>query len=617
MSAASRNIKIRAARPLLLWALALWPLAMLLGLVALSPEALAQHSTPDPEAASGRAEKPLARAARHMVVAADPLAAEVGRDILRQGGSAVDAAIAVQLVLNLVEPQSSGLGGGAFLVHFDAAAKRVQTYDGREVAPAAAKPDRFLANGRPMPFREAVLSGLSVGVPGTPALLELVHKRHGRLPWARLFEPAIRLAVEGFPVSSRLSTLLREYSAGSFAPDARRYFFDATGTAWPAGHRLANPQFADTLRTIAQQGAGAFYSGAIAEAVVRAVGEAPGRKGDLALSDLASYRAVERPPVCIGYRGRRVCGMGPPSSGGIALAQALMLLEPFDLGHGRRAAMGAPALHLIAEAEKLAYADRDRYVADGDFVPLPAGLLDPDYISARRALVDPFSATDKNYAGTPPGSARQAFGEDATVEAAGTSHISIVDADGNAVAMTTTIEAGFGSRLWAAGFLLNNEMTDFSFRPRAVDGRVIANRVEPGKRPRSSMAPTIVLDQTGRVAAVLGSPGGSRIIIYVLKSLVAVIDWSMDAQAAVALENFGSRGGGVVELETTMPTALDAIMQARTSRLAIWRALSLKPYGHRMAFGVHTSGLHVIVRRQDGALEGGADPRREGIALGD
>ena len=381
----------------------------------------------------------------------------------------MDAAIAVQLVLNLVEPQSSGLGGGAFLVHFDAAAKRVQTYDGREVAPATAKPDRFLANGRPMPFREAVLSGLSVGVPGTPALLELAHKRHGRLPWARLFEPAIRLAVEGFPVSSRLSTLLREYSAGSFAPDARRYFFDATGTAWPAGHRLANPQFADTLRTIAQQGAGAFYSGAIAEAVVRAVGEAPGRKGDLALSDLASYRAVERPPVCIGYRGRRVCGMGPPSSGGIALAQALMLLEPFDLGQGRRAAMGAPALHLIAEAEKLAYADRDRYVADSDFVLLPAGLLDPDYIrrapGAGRSL---FGNGQERMPARLPARRDRRSGEDATVEAAGTSHISIVDAEGNAVAMTTTIEAGFGSRLWAAGFLLNNEMTDFSFRPRAV-----------------------------------------------------------------------------------------------------------------------------------------------------
>jgi gamma-glutamyltranspeptidase/glutathione hydrolase len=508
-----------------------------------------------------------------MVVAADPLAAEVGRDVLREGGSAVDAAIAVQLVLNLVEPQSSGLGGGAFLLHFDAATKTVQTYDGRETAPAAAKADRFLVDGRPMAFREAVLSGLSVGVPGTLALLELAHKRHGRLPWGRLFEPAIKLAANGFPVSRRLNTLLHEYGAGGFAPDARRYFFDASGAALPTGHRLTNPELADTLRAIAQEGSGAFYS--------------------------------------------RVCGMAPPSSGGIAVAQTLMLLEPFDLGHGRGAAMNASALHLIAEAQKLAYADRDRYVADSDFVPLPAGLLDPNYVSARRALIDRFAAANTVHAGTPPGLARHVLGEDATIEAAGTSHISIIDADGNAVAMTSTIEAGFGSRLWAAGFLLNNEMTDFSFRPRAADGRLVANRIEPGKRPRSSMAPTIVLDEAGRVTAVLGSPGGSRIILYVLKSLIAMIDWDMDAQAMAALENFGSRGGGAFELEAAMPAGLDVITQLWASRPTIWRALKLKPYGHRMAFGVHTSGLHVILRRDDGTLEGGADPRREGIALGD
>jgi gamma-glutamyltranspeptidase/glutathione hydrolase len=609
------NANTRATRSPLLWALVPWSLVIVLA--TLSSDALAQRHAPDPEAASGRTDKLLVDAVRHMVVAADPLAAEVGRDVLREGGSAVDAAIAVQLVLNLVEPQSSGLGGGAFLLHFDAATKTVQTYDGRETAPAAAKADRFLVDGRPMAFREAVLSGLSVGVPGTLALLELAHKRHGRLPWGRLFEPAIKLAANGFPVSRRLNTLLHEYGAGGFAPDARRYFFDASGAALPTGHRLTNPELADTLRAIAQEGSGAFYSGTIATAIVRAVNEAPYRNGNLTLSDLASYRAVERAPVCVGYRSRRVCGMAPPSSGGIAVAQTLMLLEPFDLGHGRGAAMNASALHLIAEAQKLAYADRDRYVADSDFVPLPAGLLDPNYVSARRALIDRFAAANTVHAGTPPGLARHVLGEDATIEAAGTSHISIIDADGNAVAMTSTIEAGFGSRLWAAGFLLNNEMTDFSFRPRAADGRLDANRIEPGKRPRSSMAPTIVLDEAGRVTAVLGSPGGSRIILYVLKSLIAMIDWDMDAQAMAALENFGSRGGGAFELEAAMPAGLDVITQLWASRPTIWRALKLKPYGHRMAFGVHTSGLHVILRRDDGTLEGGADPRREGIALGD
>ena len=617
MSATNRSAKIRLARLPSLRAMALRRLATALILTVLPSQAMAQRATLDPEAPSGRAEKPLVRATRHMVVAAHPLAAEAGRDVLRQGGSAVDAAIAVQLVLSLVEPQSSGLGGGAFLVHFAAATKEVTTFDGRETAPLAAKSDRFLSNGRPMRFQEAVHSGLSVGVPGVLAMLDLGHKRHGRLPWARLFEPAIKLAAEGFPVSPRLSLLLRQRGAEGFAPEARSYFFNASGAAWPPGHRLANPEFATTLSALAAGGSGVLYSGAIAEAIVAALANVPNHKGDLTLADLASYRAKERSPVCVPYRRHRVCGMGPPSSGGLAVAQALMLLEPFDLSRARNAAaMGTHALHLIGEAEKLAYADRDRYIADADFTPMPAGLLDPTYLSARRALIDPLGASPRPQPGTPAGMPKLTFGADATIEASGTSHLSIIDGDGNAVAMTTTIEAGFGSRLWAAGFLLNNEMTDFSFRPRAADGGLIANRVEPGKRPRSSMAPTIVLDEAGRVTAVLGSPGGSRIILYVLKSLIALIDWEMDAQAAAALENFGGRGG-TYELELATPFVLEALARPSALYAALWRALKLKPYGHRMAFDLMTSGVHVIVRRPDGTLEGGADPRREGAALGD
>lgn len=576
--------------------------------------ALAQLGQAAPEKGSGSTEKPLTRASRHMVAAAHSHAAEAGREILRQGGNAIDAAVAIQLVLNLVEPQSSGIGGGAFLLHFDAKSRELKSYDGRETAPAAAKPDRFLRNGRPMPFDEAVHSGLSVGVPGALAVLELAHRQHGRLPWARLCEPAIRLAREGFAVSQRLALLLAWQGANGFAPAARRYFFDADGSAWPAGHRLFNPEFAETLRAIAARGAAVLYAGPIADAIVRAVAEAPSHKGDLKLADLAAYRAKERQPVCIGYRRHRVCGMGPPSSGGIAVAQALALLEPFDLGRGPKAAMGAHALHLIAEAEKLAYADRDWYVADSDFIPVPDGLLEPAYIDARRALIDRLSVS-KVYAGSPPGLAKIAFGEDATHEIAGTSHLSIIDGDGNAVAMTTTIEAAFGSGLWAAGFLLNNEMTDFSFRPSASDSRAIANRIEPGKRPRSSMAPTIVLDESGQVKAVLGSPGGSRIILYVLKTLIGLIDWEMDAQAAAGLENFGSRGR-IFELEMVSPTLFE-MGRPWSVRSTLWHALRVKPYGHRVVFGELNSGVHVIVRRPDGSLEGGADPRREGVALGD
>jgi len=570
-----------------------------------------------PEAASGRQSRGLAVARHHMVASANPYASEAGREILREGGSAVDAAIAVQLVLNLVEPQSSGIGGGAFLLHFDAATRTIRTYDGRETAPAAAQPNRFLdAAGKPIPFAAAIASGAAVGVPGALAVLELAHRRHGRLPWARLFAPAITLARDGFLVSPRLALLLRWMGSDAFAPEARRYFFDASGKAWTPGHRLRNPEFAETLEVIARDGARAFYDGPLAERIVAAVAAGPPPAGDITRADLAGYEAREREPVCVPYRELRVCGMGPPSSAGHTVGQTLRLIAPFDLGRGPAAALNAHAMHIIAEAEKLAYADRNRYLADPDFVRIPSGLLAEPYLDRRRALIAPLRTAERVEAGRPDANGAHLFGEDATIEVSGTSHISIVDGAGNAVAMTTTIEAAFGSRLWAAGFLLNNQLTDFSFRPEDTRGRPIANRIAGGKRPRSSMAPTIVLDRSGELKAVLGSPGGSRIILYVVKSLVALIDWEMDAQAAATLANFGSRGRAF-ELEATTASAYDVIARPWALSSTLWQALRLKPLGHRIDFDLMTSGTQIVVRRGPNHLEGGADPRREGVALGD
>ena len=361
----------------------------LLALATAGAPAAGQDRQAAPESATGWRRVGPATAKSYMVSAANPMAVEAGLEVLREGGSAADAAIAVQLVLNLVEPQSSGLGGGAFALHWDAAKKQLKGYDGRESAPAAATPDRFLIEGRPRPFDEAVFGGLSVGVPGALRLLETLHKQHGRLPWPRLFAPAIKLASDGFRVSPRLHLLLRWQGAQSFAPAARRYFFDTTGSAWPAGYLLRNPAFAATLRAVAERGPDAFYTGAVAAAIVDAVRQAPNHQGDITAADLAGYRVKEREPVCVGYRRLRVCGMGPPSSGGMAVAQILKLLEPFDLGQGAAEAMNGKAMHLIAEAEKLAFADRNQYLADPDFVPTPMGLLDADYLAGRRALIKP------------------------------------------------------------------------------------------------------------------------------------------------------------------------------------------------------------------------------------
>lgn len=568
------------------------------GLICVFP-AHAQRAPTAPEIATGLEPKTLATARRFMVAAANPIAVDAGVAILDAGGSAVDAMIAVQLVLNLVEPQSSGIGGGAFLVHFDASRRRLQSYDGRETAPEAAKPERFLKpDGTPRGFGEAVFGGESVGVPGVVSMMALAHRQHGRLPWVRLFEPAIKIADEGFAVSARLSKLLTDMGAQNFEATARAHYFDSNGVARPVGYVLRSPEFAATLRTIATGGELAFYAGPIAEAIVKAVTSAPNHKGDLTIIDVNAYRAKERAVVCAPYRLHRVCGMGPPSSGGIAIAQMLQLLAPTPLG---TVPMNAPALHLIAEAQKLAYADRDRYIADPDKVQVPAGLLDARYIATRRQWIDPAKAKPKADAGIPPGFDAQRAGIDATHESVGTSHVSIVDARGNAVALTTTIESAFGARIMAAGFLLNNQLTDFSFVAKDAQGNSIANAVAGGKRPRSSMAPTLVLDAAGRVKAVIGSPGGSRIILYVAKTVVGLIDWKLDPQTAVDLANFGSRNGPL-ELEAGMtPLLLTAQMQQR---------------GHQVQPAEMTSGLHVITRLPNGTLQGGADPRREGVARG-
>ncbi|MET3889901.1 gamma-glutamyltranspeptidase/glutathione hydrolase [Bosea sp. OAE506] len=568
-------------------------------LMLMAAPAAAQTLAPAPEAATGRIAKATATAQRFMVAAANPLAAAAGRDILRAGGSAVDAAIAVQLVLNLVEPQSSGLGGGAFLVHWDETARRVITLDGRETAPAAAKPDRFIGkDGKPMHFVDAVVGGRSVGVPGTPKLLEEAHRRWGKLPWAQVLAPAIKLADDGFAISPRLNGLLS--GEKNLAKDARAaaYFYEADGQAKAVGTILRNPAFAATLRALAERGAGAFYEGEIARDIVATVTGHATNPGDMTAADLAAYRVEEREPVCGAYRVWRLCGMGPPSSGAVAVQQMLGILETRDLA---RMQAGADAAHWFSEAGRLAFADRNLYLADPAFVGIPLpGLIDRDYIRSRAGLISPERSMGRAKAGKPPNKRVQLLAPSEGIEN-GTSHISVVDGQGNAVSMTTTIEDGFGARLMTAGgFLLNNELTDFSFMPEE-DGKPVANRVEPGKRPRSSMAPTLVFDAFGRLYAVVGSPGGSQIIGYVARTLVALLDWKMDPQAAVDLGNFGSRNG---------PTELEKGTEAEG-----WKA-ALEAKGHEIRLVEMTSGIQAIVKTPEGFV-GGADGRREGVAIGD
>ena len=566
----------------------------ILSLLLVSPLAAQQQ----PEGASGSTGKTLVHARHQMVAAANPLAAEAGRRILRAGGSAVDAAIATQMVLNLVEPQSSGIGGGAFLVIWNAGSRALTTVDARETAPAAAKPDRFLgADGRPLRFYDAVVGGKSVGVPGVLRGLELAHNAHGKLPWARLFDPAIELAEKGFPVSPRLNGLLKTEQHLAKTPAAKAYFYDADGSPKPVGTILVNRPLADTLKLVANAGPDAFYTGDVARDIVAAVRGAA-NAGDLTEADLAGYRAKERPAVCGPYRVWEVCGMGPPSSGGLTLLQILGILESFDLK--AEAPWSIRGLHLMAEAERLAYADRGLYMADSDFFQVPIkGLIDRGYLKGRATQIRPDASLKVAQPGTPP-QTTASLGADDALELPSTTQISVVDRWGNAVSMTTTIEDGFGSRLMVRGFLLNNQLTDFSFSPEE-NGRPVANRVEAGKRPRSSMAPTLVFDRNRRLVRVVGSPGGSVIINYVAKVIVATLDWGHDIQSAISFPNIGSRNG---------PTEIEN----GPSAAAI--AASLRALGHETRIAEFTSGIQGIVVTRKG-LSGGADPRREGVALGD
>lgn len=568
--------------------------------LALQPHPVAaQIARPlQPEPASGRTEKTLSHAREYMVAAANPLAVEAGLRMLSKGGSAMDAAIAVQLVLNLVEPHASGLGGGAFLLHYDARENATRAYDGRETAPAGADEQLFMRpDGKPMSFQQAVTGGRAVGVPGLARLLELAHRRHGKLPWKRLFEPAIELAERGYPMTARVHHLLGRVTGLDRDPPARALFFDADGAPKAVGTLLRNPSFAATLRSLARDGAEAFYRGEIARDIVTAVRDHPSNPGTLTEADLAHYTVREVTPLCGPYRGFRICGMPPSSSGGIAVLQMLGMLSHFDLASVRPSS--SEAAHLLAEVGRLAFADRNRYVADDQFVGVPVrGLLDPGYLRQRAQAIHAERSMGKAQAGTPPG-ADLALADDPMDEASGTSHLSIVDGQGNAVSMTTTIESFFGARIMARGFLLNNQLTDFNFSP-SQDGRPVANRVEPGKRPRSSMAPTLVFDADGKLHMVVGSAGGSLIIGYVLKTLVATLDWKLDIQAAIDLPNVTSRNAET-ELERGTPAeTLEATLAAM---------------GHPVRVMDMTSGVHGIVRDKQG-WTGGADPRREGVARG-
>jgi gamma-glutamyltranspeptidase / glutathione hydrolase len=563
-------------------------------------DAVAQNRI-DPEPATGRAARAPVKARHFMVAAANPHAVRAAVEILRAGGSAIDATIAAQMVLNLVEPQSSGIGGGAFLLYWDAARKKLSSYDGRETAPKAINPRVFarLAGSREG-FMRAVGSGASVGVPGLLRMLALAHKRHGKLPWARLFAPAITLAKQGFTMSPRLHALLQHFPRLARDDGARELYFALDGRPKLPGRIVVNYALARTLETIARKGADAFYEGEIAKDVVAATRRGPGPPGAMTLADLRGYRALAREPVCGPYRGYTVCGMGPPSSGGTTVVQILGLLERFDL---RGPGPWSPrAWHLIGQASALAFADRNRYLADPDFVRVPVkGLLDHAYMAQRSALISGLAVHGRAKPGTPPGVHSERFGDGVSPELPSTSHLSIVDREGNAVAMTTTIENAFGSLRMVRGFLLNNELTDFSFSPRR-GGRPVANRVEGGKRPRSSMAPTMVFGADGKLVLVIGSPGGSRIIGYVAERVIAVLDWRMDVQSAIAMGHALSRNYGL-ELERG----------TRVARMAG----ALRRLGNRVRVGPMNSGLHGIQILPDGTLLGGADPRREGIVAGE
>jgi gamma-glutamyltranspeptidase/glutathione hydrolase len=598
-----------------------------------SPSSQFAYTVPaQPEGSSGFSPKPGWATTKFAVAAANPLATDAGYQVLKAGGSAIDAAIAVQMVLSLVEPQSSGIGGGAFMLY--SSGSKVEAFDGRETAPAAADEKLFIgADGKPMPFYDGVVGGRSVGTPGTVRMLEMAHKQYGKLPWAQLFVPAIQLAEGGFKVSARLGTLLKDEKYLKNDSVAAAYFYKPDGTPVDVGSTLRNPALAEVLRQIASKGSNALLSGPVAQAIVSKVQSHPTNPGKLALSDLANYQAKKRDPICSDYSANkqtyRLCGMPPPSSGAIAIAQILGLLNntpaaTLSLVTGTGGVPGTEAptpsadwLHLYTEASRLAFADRAQYLGDPDFVQPPGGswmsLLDPAYLSERAKLIQVTGPSMKTAKPGVPGPVKTAYAPMPDQPEYGTSHISIVDAFGNSIAMTTTIEDAFGARLMtdggtgkAGGFLLNNELTDFSFAPTDADGKPVANRVQAGKRPRSSMAPTLVFDKaTGQLVMSGGSPGGALIIHFTAKTLYGVLNWGLLPQQAIDLPNFGSLNGpSLLEEKRFAPATVEAL-RARGAEV---RELTM------------TSGLQAITRGQAHGMPlwlGGADPRREGVVMGD
>ena len=597
------------------------PLAATLLLVGCTSAPPFSANTPEqPEAASGYVAKPGWASTRFAVAAANPLATDAGYQVLKAGGTAVDAAVAVQMVLSLVEPQSSGIGGGAFLLHHDG--KTVEAFDGRETAPAAVNEKLFLGpDDKPVAFYAGVVGGRAVGVPGAVRMLEMAHRQHGKLPWAQLFAPAIRLAEGGFPLSTRLHTLLKTDRYLKDDKAAAAYFYQASGQPWPVGTVLRNPALADVLKKIAAQGSKGLLEGEVAQDIVRKVQGHPSNPGKLALSDLAGYQAKKREPLCHDYRAQardyRICGMPPPSSGAIAIGQILGMLNhtraaSLPLATGTSGTPGAvPSaewLHLYTEAARLAFADRALYIADPDFVQPPGGnwssLLAPDYLAERAKLIAQQPGGQRMQvapAGT-PGGVKAAYAPMPAQPEYGTSHISIVDAHGNALAMTTTVENQFGARQMVRGFLLNNQLTDFSYAPTDAQGHPVANRVQPGKRPQSAMAPTLVFDKaSGQLIMSAGSPGGALIIHYTAKTLYGVFNWELNVQQAIDLPNFGVLSGPLLLEDKRFPAATTAALRAR---------------GHEVREQALTSGLQGIQRTATGWF-GGADPRREGRVMGD
>ncbi|MBL0319406.1 MAG: gamma-glutamyltransferase [Alphaproteobacteria bacterium] len=554
-----------------------------------------------PEGASAITERHIVKASKMMVVSGNQQASEAGMEILKKGGSAVDAAIAVQMVLNIVEPQASGIGGGGFLVFYNARTQKIETYDGRETAPLRASPTMFLNDDqKPKDFEDVLVGGMSVAVPGVLRMLELAHKEHGKVKWATLFESAIKLARDGFNVSDRLYEVAsKEGHLGDIRTTAH-YFLDKHETPKKPGTLIKNPELADTFTLIAEKGASAFYTGDLANDIVKAIHESPVNPGVMSLKDLASYKAVKRAPVCMQYHVYSVCGMGAPSSGPTAVLQALGILSQFDLAS--LSPQSVKAVHVITEATRLAFADRNLYLADGDKVHIPAAadLLNADYLKQRSHLIDEKRRMNK----APAGDICPRCEESANLDFPSTTHFSIVDQFGNVVSMTSSIEHAFGSSLMVRGFLLNNQMTDFAFEPQKGWHKV-ANRVEPGKRPRSSMSPMIVLrttkDHRKEFYMAIGSPGGAMIIPFVLQTIIAVLDWNLDIQEAISMPHFLTIGDNVQLEKGTNITSLSRQLQS---------------LGHPVEITELTSGLHGIVRDK-GIYYGGADPRREGLAVGE